>query len=113
MKIDEAISLIKNTAFLGYNGDDDKMSDAIQTIEQLVGKAEQLEEAVGRMAIELAAVKKERDAALKDLKCSASCDVCKNIGEKCRDYWEIGEMGLNGLCQGENWEWRGIDERTD
>ena len=96
MKIDEAISLIKNTAFLGYNGDDDKMAEAIQAIEQLVGKIEQLT--------------KERDALLKDLKCSASCDVCKNKGEKCRDYWEIGEMGLNGLCQGEKWEWRGIDE---
>lgn len=105
MKIDEAISLIKNTAFLGYNGDDDKMSDAIQTIEQLVGKIEQLEEAIGRMAIELAAVKKERDAAVEDLKKNNKCRICKHKKENIQDCQHYNSCGLAYI----HFEWRGID----
>lgn len=86
MKIDEAISLIKNTAFLGYNGDDDKMAEAIQTIEQLVGKTEQLE--------------KERDAAVGDLRNEANC-----YGDLCYFCTKNGK----GLCEKCRWEWRGID----
>ena len=70
MKIDEAISLIKNTAFLGYNGDDDKMAEAIQTIEQLVGKTEQLKadyeilcKMYAKVNEDLCVRTKERDAA--------------------------------------------------
>ncbi len=51
----------------------------------------------------------ECDALMKDLKATASCDVCKNANSKCEQYLEIGELGLNGLCGGEHWEWRGID----
>lgn len=83
----------------------------LQENAELVGKIEQLEEAVGRMAIELAAVKKERDAAVADLK-----TVCDYFGEcvVCKRY-------QNGKCSSEEyriicsknnskWEWMGIDE---
>lgn len=58
----------------------------------------------------LAKVTKERDAMLADLKEYASCDYCKHSNSECDEYWAIGEMGLSGLCNGEHFEWRGVQE---
>lgn len=55
-------------------------------------------------------IAKERDAMLADLKEYASCDYCKHSNSKCDEYWAIGEMGLSGLCNGEHFEWRGVQE---
>lgn len=53
---------------------------------------------------------RERDAAIADLKEYASCDYCKHSNAECKEYWNIGECGLHGLCGGEKFEWRGVQE---
>lgn len=53
---------------------------------------------------------KERDAAIADLKEYASCDYCKHSNSECKEFWEIGECGLHGLCGGERFEWRGVTD---
>ena len=65
------------------------MLDAADAIEQLV---------------------KERSAAIADLKEYASCDYCKHSNAECKEYWNIGECGLHGLCGGEKFKWRGVQE---
>lgn len=67
----------------------DIMISAVDAIEQLV---------------------RERDAAIADLKEYASCDYCKRSNAECKEYWNIGECGLHGLCGGEKFEWRGVQE---
>lgn len=51
---------------------------------------------------------KERNAAIADLEEYASCDYCMHSNSSCEEYWSIGECGLHGLCGGEKFKWRGV-----
>lgn len=92
---------------------------------ELFGKVEQLEEAVGRMAIELAAVKKERDAAIAciealkddfvDYVCSYTSNTnpyCANKTDDCTDKrgWCVYVKNCRGFKPKAYEEWSGIDE---
>lgn len=76
---------------------------------ELVGKTEQLEEAVGRMAIELAAVKKERDAAVADVKLAGGCLMCKKF-DTAKFSCSLPEPECAAGGAHDVWEWSGIDE---
>lgn len=97
----------------------------LQENAELFGKVEQLEEAVGRMAIELAAVKKERDAAVAciealkddfvDYVCSGTSNTnpyCANKTDDCTDKrgWCVYVKNCRGFKPKAYEEWSGIDE---
>lgn len=96
----------------------------LQENAELFGKVEQLEEAVGRMAIELAAVKKERDAAIAciealkddfvDYVCSYTSNTnpyCANKTDDCTDKrgWCVYVKNCRGFKPKAYEEWRGIN----
>ena len=89
---------------------------------ELIAKCEELLEIINRLnrsdlnkfisdaADAIERLQRERDAAIADLKEDASCDYCKHANPECKEYWNIGEMGLSNLCHGDNWEWRGLHD---
>lgn len=73
--------------------------------EDWAGHREEAAEAIEELSMLL-------KAALYDLGEYASCDYCKHANPKCEEYWNIGEMGLHGLCNGEGFEWRGLTKEN-
>ena len=78
--------------------------------------------AVGNMieslAAELEQVKRERDAAVKDIYSMKACALCKHYpnGEQCETYFliccecDVGNCICKECVNGEKLEWRGVKE---
>lgn len=67
----------------------------------------QAADAIEQLLAENAKLKKERDAAVRDLKISSDCDFCKYNTD---DPMFCDKSPRGDECMGKRWEWRGVQD---
>lgn len=69
---------------------------------------------IQQLEAELAAAKRERDAAVEDLRKDEKCNYCKHDGteadrDPCKTCFHVGGGGFSKR----NWQWRGVRPDTE
>lgn len=99
-----------NCVYCGHRyGPDDRVPASMaDVLKEHIEKC--TEHPMSKLRVELEQVKKERDAAVKDLQImadAASCDVCAHECQSCKDA--VHKADVNG---GSCFEWRGLEARA-
>lgn len=95
-----------------YDGEscgEGKNADALALIQQFEADNAEKDKRIGGLEKEIAAVKRERDAAVKDISRGSRCSVCKKF------FKNNDGVGCSGgvYCIPLNFEWRGVCPDTE
>ena len=81
---------------------------------ELVQHEQSQADRIAKLEDELERAKRERDAAVKDLKHGDNCDICKWADTIPECTFECDECTLNCTCRTcrdeSNWQWRGVKD---